>query len=377
MYPWQSADLGIEETQSLHFNPQNNSWGPDNSTRQRHVGIAIFYNMYKHFENTGKLPHEFAETMIEIARFFVGIAKKNAFGRYTITGVMGPNEFHEAMPRHKVGGLKNNAYTNIMVSWMLEVLLELPNLDSFGVSEEEQELFDKVSRRLNISMKRGIIEQYEGFMKLKRLDFAQYRKKYGKINRMDRILKAEGKNPDNYQVIKQPDALMAFYLLGLGKTCEILKRLGVSIKDNKTFLKKQYEYYVARTTHGSTISYFVHNAILNKFSHDDSTWEIYEDALESDIYDTQGGTTPEGIHSAVMAGTLVVARENFAGILLKDEVHVRPRLPKHWKDMKLHLKYKGIDYNFAITHKKIKVVTSKKVTMYIKGKKSEGKNHLG
>ena len=32
---------------------------------------------------------------------------------------MGPDEFHEKLPGANEGGLTDNAYTNIMVSWML------------------------------------------------------------------------------------------------------------------------------------------------------------------------------------------------------------------------------------------------------------------
>ena len=33
---------------------------------------------------------------------------------------MGPDEFHEKLPGSDVGGLTDNAYSNIMVSWMLD-----------------------------------------------------------------------------------------------------------------------------------------------------------------------------------------------------------------------------------------------------------------
>ena len=33
---------------------------------------------------------------------------------------MGPDEFHEKYPGAKFAGINNNAYTNIMVAWLLE-----------------------------------------------------------------------------------------------------------------------------------------------------------------------------------------------------------------------------------------------------------------
>jgi len=43
---------------------------------------------------------------------------------------------------------------------------------------------------------------------LKELNWQDYQKKYGNIQRMDRILKAEGKSPNQYKVAKQADTLM-------------------------------------------------------------------------------------------------------------------------------------------------------------------------
>ena len=60
---------------------------------------------------------------------------------------------------------------------------------------------------------KGIISQFKGYFELKELDWEGYRAEYGDIHRMDRILKAEGKSPDEYKISKQADLLMIFYLL--------------------------------------------------------------------------------------------------------------------------------------------------------------------
>ena len=46
-------------------------------------------------------------------------------GRYSIDKVMGPDEFHESYPDANEGGLRDNAYTNIMVAWMFEKAKEM------------------------------------------------------------------------------------------------------------------------------------------------------------------------------------------------------------------------------------------------------------
>ncbi|WP_279384787.1 hypothetical protein [Lacticaseibacillus manihotivorans] len=46
MYPWQSGADGSEQSQRLHLNPLTNQFDPDESNRQRHVSLAIAYNVW-------------------------------------------------------------------------------------------------------------------------------------------------------------------------------------------------------------------------------------------------------------------------------------------------------------------------------------------
>ena len=122
MFPWQSGSDGTEETQVVHLNPLSGHWDPDLSHNQRHVNAAIFYNVWQYYQATDDI--EFlrdygAELMLEIARFWASIAHYNPErDRYEIHGVMGPDEFHEKYPGAAEGGLRNNAYTNVMVAWI-------------------------------------------------------------------------------------------------------------------------------------------------------------------------------------------------------------------------------------------------------------------
>ncbi|MGH9115040.1 MAG: glycoside hydrolase family 65 protein, partial [Acidimicrobiales bacterium] len=122
MFPWQSGSEGVEETQHVHLNPLSGRWEPDLSHNQRHVNAAIFYNIWHYWQVTGDEPFLVdygAEMMLEIARFWASIAHYNPVReRYEIHGVMGPDEFHEKYPGATEGGLRNNAYTNVIVAWL-------------------------------------------------------------------------------------------------------------------------------------------------------------------------------------------------------------------------------------------------------------------
>jgi trehalose/maltose hydrolase-like predicted phosphorylase len=72
----------------------------------------------------------------------------------------------------------------------------------------------------------GVISQFEGYEQLAELDWREYRRRYGNIQRLDRILEAEDDNVNNYKASKQADALMLFYLLSSDELRELLDRLG-------------------------------------------------------------------------------------------------------------------------------------------------------
>jgi trehalose/maltose hydrolase-like predicted phosphorylase len=102
MYPWQSGSDGREETQRLHLNPKSGRWLPDKSHRQRHVNIAIAYNVWQYHQVTGDLAFLAAygaEMLLEIARFWASIATyDHATDRYDIRGVMGRTSTTTATP---------------------------------------------------------------------------------------------------------------------------------------------------------------------------------------------------------------------------------------------------------------------------------------
>ena len=77
-------------------------------------------------------------------------------------------------------------------------------------------------------------------------------------------------------------------------------------------VRKNTDYYDQRTSHGSTLSFIAHAGILADID-PDSSWERYMVALESDVGDVQGGTTQEGIHMGVMAGTLDLIQRGYLG----------------------------------------------------------------
>jgi trehalose/maltose hydrolase-like predicted phosphorylase len=156
---------------------------------------------------------------------------------------------------------------------------------------------------------------------------------------------------------------MIFYVLEFQEAIRILRKLGVKIKKPKNFIKKNYNYYASITTHGSTLSKFIHNAILSNLKQENHmVWKWFKNALESDIYDSQRGTTKEGIHCGLMAGTIEIVRKYFAGIKThKKGLALKPWLPAHWKKLKFRIKHQKKEYlfDFALEKRKLKIIFEK------------------
>jgi len=377
MFPWQSGSTGEEETQIVHLNPISGKWGPDYSRIQRHNSFAIAYNVWQYWKVTGDLSflsHYGAEIILSIAQFGASLTKYNSRSKkYHTDGIMGSDEFHERLPGSSKPGFKDNAYTNLLIVWTLlraqEILDILPErhkirlLSKLKLNQKELNKWQDITRKMNIIInKNGIISQFDGYFKLKDLNWKAYRIKYGKIGRLDRILKAEGKSSNAYKAAKQADALMIFYLLPLSEIKDLFHRLGY--KFNKHILKKNYDYYVHRTSHGSTLSEVVHCYIAHLIGRRRDAWQWFLNVLKSDIYDTQGGTTPEGIHAGVMGASINITLKAFAGIeIFDDRIGIKPDLPKSWKSIKLKVFYKGDWISLFIT--------KRQVTIFIKGPKSK------
>lgn len=374
MFPWQSGSTGREETQVLHLNPLSGQWGPDYSNRQRHISFAIAYNVWNYFKRTGDL--DFlrscgAELFLSIAHFCSSLAKYSPKdGRFHIEGVMGPDEFHEKYPHTKKAGLKDNAYSNFMVVWILDRAVNICSIlppkecqtlfRKIGVTSADIKRWNKVAKKMNIVINnKGIISQFDGYFKLKELNWGYYREKYKNVQRLDRILKAEGKDPDEYKVSKQADVLMIFYLFSLKQIKTVFNQLGY--KFNKRILQNNYEYYIKRTSHGSTLSKVAHCFVAQKLGKWQKAWELFQDVLESDFYDTQGGTTPEGIHMGVMGGSIEIVLGSFAGIRIgRGMVHIDPNLPDGWKVLDLKFCFKGNWIDLRATRKKATVTLLRK-----------------
>ncbi|MFW6380098.1 MAG: glycoside hydrolase family 65 protein [Halorhodospira sp.] len=366
MFPWQSGSNGREETQTLHLNPESGRWLPDHTHRQRHVNAAIVYNIWRYYEvtgDTGFLAFAGAEMILSIARFWASAASYNPQrGRYEIHGVVGPDEFHTHTPGSEAPGLANNAYTNVMAAWCLhiaertlEALCRTPRnelLDRLEIDETEIQRWREISQRMFIPFHDGaIISQFEGYEQLAELDWPAYRERYGNIQRLDRILEAEGEDINRYRASKQADVLMLFYLFSREQIEALFARLGYELDPEA--IPRNIAYYERRTSHGSTLSNIVHSWVLAR-SDRQRSWDLFGNALISDLGDIQGGTTREGIHLGAMAGTVDLLLRGYTGLDLRDGVlWLDPMLPEGLRELERKIHYRGHWIHLVANHEKL------------------------
>jgi trehalose/maltose hydrolase-like predicted phosphorylase len=368
MYPWQSGSDGREQSALLHLNPKSGHWLPDTTYLQRHVGFAVARSAWQFYQATGDrefLALRGAEMILEIARFFASTAAYDRDrDRYVIRGVVGPDEFHTSYPEAPDAGIDNNAYTNVMTTWLLlraiEVLDLLPEhrrtelTERLQVTVTELERWEHISRRMFVPFHAGgIISQFEGYDDLKELDWEDYRARYGDISRLDRILEAEDDTTNRYKVSKQADTLMLFYLLSAEELTALFRHLGYAWDPRS--IPETIEYYLARTSNGSTLSALVQASVLARANRDRSV-ELFVEALRTDVADVQGGTTAEGIHLAAMTGTVDVLQRCFAGMEMRDDVlWLNPFWPKSLGTLEFHIFYRDHKITLSIADHTVRV----------------------
>ncbi|RVW03249.1 glycoside hydrolase family 65 protein [Rhodococcus spongiicola] len=370
LFPWQSGSDGREETPRVLLNPRSGRWMPDNSRRQYHVNLAIAYNVWHYWEATadlGFLAAFGAELLVENARFWASLAIHDPdTDRFDIRGVMGPDEFHDGYPDRPGAGVDNSAYVNVMAAWSLARALDayriLGENEGIGlwarldVHDDELARWDRLRRRLRLCfLDNGLLSQFEGYETLAELDWEAYRSRYGNIGRLDLILEAEGDSCIRYRASKQADVLMLLYLFTAEELVSIIHEMGYPF--DPASIPDTVEYYLARTSHGSTLSRVAHAWVLARGNRRGS-WKMFGESLEADLSDTQGGTTREGVHLGAMAGSIDLLQRCYTGFDIRGDVlWLHPLLPDELKLLEFDIRYRDHWVHLRCDHWELTVST--------------------
>ncbi|GAA6617972.1 glycoside hydrolase family 65 protein [Scytonema sp. NUACC26] len=355
MFPWRSASTGREETPRFQFNPLSEHWIRDKTCLQHHINAIIAFNVWKYYTVTNDITFLCdygAELIIEIARFWASIVTYNPkCDRYEILSVVGSDEYHTAYPNTEIPGIDNNTYTNVMASWTLccarEVLNILPPSPCaelcyrLKLSQDEIEHWNVISQKMHIDFHNdGILSQYEGFENLSEFDLQQFHEQHGS-QRVDWVLEAEGDDINRYQVTKQADVAMLFFLLTEKEVTVLLERQGYQF--NRKQMQRTIEYHLQRTAHQSTLSRIVYAGALATLDSDKS-WQLFAKACFTEISDKDSKETIGGIHLGMMAGTLYILHYHYLGLRIQNgSIYLDPSLPTHLKRLSISLHHRSND----------------------------------
>lgn len=380
-FPWESASSGREETPAYQWNAYHKKWRREHTYLEVHVNAAIAYNIWQYYQATSNLEFMYsygAEMLFEIARFFASYARYNRENdRYEIRGVVGPDEYHSAYPGADHFGINNNAYTNVMAAWTLcralDLLSALPMDHAkyfrrrLAIDHAEIALWEKVSRRMLVPLcKDGIIDQFEGYHRLQEFP----RDAYGRLdlNLMRSLLDEQAGQLNQFKISKQADVIMLFYLLSPDELGDLFQRLGYTLTTQQ--IVENIRYYMSTSVNTSTLSRIVNSWVLSKARrmtapeqrdskgvHSATSWQIFLEALGSDLSDIQGGTTPEGIHVGAMGGTIDIIQRCYTGLVTRDEVlWLDPQLPTALVRLSFNLHYQQQALRFQITHDHMQII---------------------
>jgi trehalose/maltose hydrolase-like predicted phosphorylase len=213
-------------------------------------------------------------------------------------------------------------------------------VNELTIRDEELDRWRDITQKMKVVFHSdGVLTQFEGYEQLPEFDWVGYRERYGNIQRLDRVLEAEGDSTNRYKVSKQADVLMLLYLLSGDELRALLAGLGYQVTDEQ--LARTVDYYLVRTSNGSTLSAVVSSWVLARYDPDEA-WRLLQQALNSDIADVQGGTTSEGIHLGAMAGTVDMVMRCLTGLQTRERVlRIDPALPPQVKELRFSIHYRG------------------------------------
>lgn len=337
-YPWESAATGDEVTPT---------WVPDPDDRTKliriwtgdieiHISSDIVWAILQYWKATGD--DEFmlkrgAEIILETSKFWDSRFEWNqANKRYEVTNVVGPDEFHDR--------IDNNAYTNYLAVWQIKQAAEVYAWLESHADPYAKELLErlKVTKKMLVGWlaktdrvylpsdpKSGLIEQFDGYFKLKDIRFADYP---GHTESMQSILGIEG--VARTQIIKQPDVVMMMALLP-----DLFGR---------KILEANYDYYTPRTDleYGSSLGPSIQTIMAVKRGDMQNAYENFMRAARADLKDVRGNAS-DGIHGASAGGLWQAAVFGFGGLQFADggAWKTEPKLPAHWTRLEFRFYWKG------------------------------------
>lgn len=335
-YPWESTLNGEETTPMAIIHPETSEVVPVlNGFLELHISSSIAHAVWEYWQVTGD--DEFmrdygVELLLSTALFWDSRAEKNEQNHdYEITNVIGPDEWHEHV--------NHNAHINIMAQHNIQDALiafqwlKTSSPTQAAVLTKQLDLTEECLAHMRdvqehlkrpIDPKTGLIEQFDGFFSLAKLDQEKYK---GRKDSYQGILGVE--EVQKYQIVKQADVLMLLTLL----------RQEFDIHTKQV----NWDYYFPITDHdyGSSLTPALHAILGNELGHTEESYQMFLKGALVDLENLRGNT-PEGIHEASAGAVWQAVIFGFAGLrITEDRYTTTPHWPANWQRIAFKFKLKG------------------------------------
>lgn len=349
MYPWESAKTGEEETPlfaalNIHTGIANKIWS---GIKEHHVTADIIHALREYLLVTGDegfLKQYGMEMLIETAQFWVSRSVLKD-GRQEILDIIGPDEYTEHVD--------NNAYTNYMAGQNVAFALE----EVKRLAEEDREYYEVLDKKYDLKKREaewkeflallylpepnidGIIPQDDTF--LQKPEIPNIEKYRNSDVKQSVLLDYSRDEIVAMQVLKQADAVMLLNLKPELFSPEIVK--------------KNVDYYEARTIHDSSLSYCAHAIACARIGEREAAEGFFEKALEIDLNENYKDSV-DGIHSASLGGIWNCLIQGFAGVeYQKEGIRITPHLPERFRGIEFFHKVKGRYYRIYVAQDQVEI----------------------
>jgi hypothetical protein len=331
-FPWESARDGVEVT------PHEMMLGTElvkilTGDQEEHITADVAWAADRYTTWTGDptlIDGPGRPLILETARYWASRVRRSDDGRAHVDHVIGPDEYHE--------DVDDNAFTNIIARWNLRRAAALVADDDPAQAVAWREVADALVD--GYSPQTGRHEQFAGYDELESLLVAGIAPIPFAADLMlgrERVHRS--------QLIKQADVLMAHFL--------------VPQEVPEGSLQADLDFYVPRTSHGSSLSPAITAGLLARAGRADEALEMLRMALRLDLDDVTG-TSAGGLHIATIGGVWQALVTGVLGLSVSGGVlGADPHLPAAWGSVGIRLHCLGARIRVHVAAEELTISTDR------------------
>jgi trehalose/maltose hydrolase-like predicted phosphorylase len=368
--PWESAADGRDVTPDWIIGADGLPLHVLTGKHELHIVADVAWAAATYADWTGDRAFESGpgrELLVETARFWASRLERTADGSAHLTGVIGPDEYHNL--------IADNAFTNVMARWNLRRAAALGDAANGSASRRgadrdgtapgelprggagfrapdaaEREAWLDLAGRIvdGFDSASGIYEQFRGFFDLEPIKIVELatRPLSGEVFLgRDRVAST--------QCVKQPDVLMLYQLV----PDELLPGT----------LAANLDFYDPRTSFGSSLGPGIHAALMARAGRPEDALAALRLAASIDLDDARSQSA-EGLHVATMGSLWQAIVHGFAGIRPDgDQLTVDPHIPSEWRALEVPFRLRGRRIRVRIEHDRVRISANGPVTVRVAG----------